>query len=335
MARDLAIDLGSANTLVYRPGDGIVFDEPTVVAVDQTDGRVVEIGARAWDLLGGDTGSITVSRPLRTGAITDFDTTQRMLEVILRRVGIQRFPRPRAIVCIPADSSAVERRAIEEAVGIAGVGTVTLVEEPLAAAIGAGLPVSEPVGSLIVDVGGGSTQTGVVSLGGVISGITARVGGYDIDEAIQAHMEQRYGLRIGDVAAETLKRTIGSAFPVGEGNSATVRGRELASGAPREIEVGEDELRAAIAGPVGRIVAAVRRTLAEAPPELTHDVLETGMFLTGGTALLAGLDLRLAEECEIAVHRTDDPLRTVVLGAGMMLDQLDVYRAAFAFTRKR
>lgn len=335
MARDLAIDLGSANTLVYRPGDGVVFDEPTVVAVDQTDGRVVEIGARAWDLLGGDTGSITVSRPLRSGAITDFDTTQRMLEVVLRRVGIPRFPRARAIVCIPADSSAVERRALEEAVGIAGVGAVTLVEEPLAAAIGAGLPVSEPVGSLIVDVGGGSTQTGVVSLGGVISGVTARVGGYDIDEAIQAHTEQRYGVRIGDVAAESLKRTIGSAFPIGEGRSATVRGRELASGAPRELEVGEDEVRAAIAEPVGRIVAAVRRTLAEAPPELTHDVLETGMFLTGGTALLAGLDLRLAEECEIAVHRTDDPLRTVVMGAGTMLDQLDTYRAAFAFTRKR
>lgn len=335
MSRDLAIDLGTANTLVFRPGEGIVFSEPTVVAIDQSDGHVVEMGARSWDLLVGPEGNIAVRRPLRGGVITDFDITQRMLAVILRRIGVPRFPRPRAIVCTPADASTVQRRALKEAVELAGIGNVTLVEEPLAAAIGAGLPVSEPVGSLIVDVGGGTTQTAVVSLGGVISGVTEHVGGFDIDEAIQAHMERRYGVRIGDIAAESLKHRIGTAFPVGEGRSTTVQGRELATGVPREIEVTEDEIRSAISAPVSRIVDAVRRTLADAPPELTHDVLETGMFLSGGTALLRGLDLRLAEECEIAVHLTDRPLETVVLGAGQMLGQLEEYRATFAFTRRR
>jgi rod shape-determining protein MreB len=258
-----------------------------------------------------------------------------MIGVVLRRVGVSRFPKPRALVCISSESSAVERRAVEEAVRFAGGRGVVLVEEPLAAAIGAGLPIHEPVGNLIVDIGGGTTEMAVVSMGGVVSGMSIRVGGFDLDAAIQEHVRSAYGVAIGEKAAEEIKIAIGSAFPVRRGRAAVVIGRELASGAPNEIRVTEDEVRTAMSEPVQRIVDAARRTLAEAPPELTHDVLETGMFLTGGGGLLRGLDLLLSQECEVPVHLTDRPLETVVLGAGAMLEHLDDYRSSFQLTRRR
>lgn len=335
MSRDLAIDLGTANTLLLRRDEGIVFDQPTAVAIDLSDGHVEAIGTRAWDVLGGPFGSIVVQRPLRAGAITDFETTRAFVEAVLHEVGMPRFPRARAVLGIPFGSSAVERRALEQAVGLSGVGLVTLVDEPLAAAVGAGLPVSDAVGSMIVDVGGGTTQAAILSLGGIISGHCTRVGGFDLDEAIQASMEKHHGVRVADATAERIKIEVGTAFPVGDGRSIVVEGRDLASGASREVRVTEDEVRAAIVGPVSRITDAVRRTLSDAPPELVHDVLETGMFLTGGTALLTGLDLRISEECEIAVHRADRPLETVVLGAGSMLDQVEGFRLAFSLPRRR
>lgn len=335
MGRDLALDLGTANTLVYRQGEGIVFDQPTVVAMNATTGEVESMGDEAWQMIGGRSGSVVAVRPLRHGVMTEFDITQRMIEAVLRRVGVSRFPKPRVLVCIASESSEVERRAVEEAVRFAGGRSVVLVEEGLAAAIGAGLPIHEPVGNLVVDIGGGTTEMVVVSMGGVVSGLSVRVGGFDLDAAIQEHVRAEYGLAIGEKAAEQIKIAIGSAFPVPKGKAAIVTGRELASGAPREIRLTEDEVRTAMSGPVGRIVEAARRTLAEAPPELTHDVLETGTFLTGGGALLRGLDLLLSQECEVPVHVTDRPLETVVLGAGAMLERLDDYRSSFQLVRRR
>jgi rod shape-determining protein MreB and related proteins len=335
MGRDLALDLGTANTLVYLQGEGIVFDQPTVVAMNATTGEVESMGDEAWQMIGGRSGSVVAVRPLRHGVMTEFDITQRMIEAVLRRVGVSRFPKPRVLVCIASESSEVERRAVEEAVRFAGGRSVVLVEEGLAAAIGAGLPIHEPVGNLVVDIGGGTTEMVVVSMGGVVSGLSVRVGGFDLDAAIQEHIRTEYGLAIGEKAAEQIKIAIGSAFPVQRGKAAIVTGRELASGAPREIRLSEDEVRTAISAPVGKIVEAARRTLAEAPPELTHDVLETGTFLTGGGALLRGLDLLLSQECEVPVHVTDRPLETVVLGAGAMLERLDDYRSSFQLVRRR
>lgn len=286
-------------------------------------------------MIGGRSGSVVAVRPLRHGVMTEFDITQAMIEVVLRRVGVSRFPKPRVLTCIASESSEVERRAVDEAVRFAGGKGVVLVEQALAAAIGAGLPIHEPIGNLIVDIGGGTTEMAVVSLGGVVSGRSMRVGGFDLDAAIQLHMRTHYQVMIGEKAAEELKIAIGSAFPVQQGKAALVTGRELSSGAPKEFRVSEDEIRTAMSEPVRAIVEGARRTLAEAPPELTHDVLETGMFLTGGGGLLRGLDLLLSQECEVPVHLTERPLETVVLGAGVMLEHLDDYQSSFQLVRRR
>jgi rod shape-determining protein MreB len=335
MGRDLAIDLGSANTLVYRQGDGIVFEEPTVVAMDAGSGEVVAMGEEAWQMLGGGSGSnVLAVRPLREGTMTEIDVTQRMLAVVLRRVGVTRFPKPRVLVCIPPSSSPVERRAIERAIRYAGGRQVVPVEEPLAAAVGANLPVHEPLGNLIVDIGGGRSEMAVVSMGGVVSGRSARVGGFDLDAAIQDHIRGTYGVAIGEKSAEELKIAIGSAFPSPTSRAATVIGRELSTGNTVEVKVDEDEIRQAMGPAIKQLVEEARMTLAEAPPELTHDVLETGMFLTGGGSLLRGLDMLLAQECEVPVHVVERPLETVVAGAGRMLEHLDDYRSSFQLLRR-
>jgi rod shape-determining protein MreB len=335
VGRDIAIDLGTANSLVYRQGDGVVFDEPTVVAMNAGTGRVEAMGEEAWQMIGGRSGSVVAVRPLRHGVMTEFEITQAMLEVVFRRVGISRFPKPRVVACIASGSSEVERRAVVDAVRFAGGKGAVLVEEALAAAIGAGLPIHEPIGNLVVDVGGGTSEIAVVSMGGVVSGRSIRTGGFDLDAAIAEHVIATYGVLIGEKSAEEIKIAIGSAFPAPQGKAAIVTGREVASGAPAEIRVTEDEIRTAMAEPVLAIVEAARRTLAEAPPELTHDVLETGIFLTGGGGLLRGLDLLLSQECEVPVHLTERPLQTVVLGAGAMLEHLDDYRSSFQLVRER
>jgi rod shape-determining protein MreB len=317
MGRDLAIDLGTANTLVYRQGEGVVFDEPAVVAVRAASSDVIAV------------------RPLKAGTMTEFDVTQAMIEVVIRRTMTVRFPRPRVLAAVPSMSSEVERRAIEDAIRSAGVRQVTLVEEPLAAAIGAGLPVHEPVGHLIVDIGGGRSEMAVVSMGGVVSGRSASLGGFDVDAAVQRHMRDEYGVAIGEKAAEEIKIAIGSAFPTPGGKAAVVTGRQLSSGNTVEVPITEDEVRKAIGEPVRGIVEAARLTLAEAPPELTHDVLESGMFLTGGGALLRGFDMLLAQECEVPVHVVERPLETVAIGAGHMLEHLEDYRSAFQLVRRR
>ncbi len=333
MGRDLAIDLGTANTVVYREGDGIVFAQPTVVALRVSTGDVIAIGDDVARVRGGDSGNVIAMRPLRSGAITEFEVTQRFLAGVLRKTAPGRYPKPRVLICIPSASSPVERRALEEAIDDSGGKQVTLVEETLAAAIGAGLPIHEPVGHLIVDIGGARSEMAVVSMGGVVSGGGVRVGGFDLDAGIQEHIRSTYGVAIGETSAEELKLALGSAFPSASGRAALVVGRELATGNTVEVKLDEDELRHAMAEPIGRMIDAARRTLAQAPPELTHDILETGMFLTGGGSLLKGLDLLLAQECEVPVHIAERPLETVAIGAGRMLEHLEEYRSAFQLVR--
>jgi rod shape-determining protein MreB and related proteins len=335
VGRDLAIDLGTANTLVYRQGDGVVFEEPSVVAVNASTGAVEAMGEEAWQMIGGRSGNVLAVRPLRQGVMTEFDITQRMIEAVMQRVGVSRFPKPRVLASIASESSEVERRAVEEAIRVAGGRGVVLVEEPLAAAVGARLPIHEPIGNLIVDIGGGITEMAIASMGGIVSGVAIRVGGFDLDAAIQEHIRTEYAVAIGEKSAEEIKIAIGSAFPGPRNRAAVVTGRALASGAPHEVRVSEDEVRHAMSEPVARIVEAARRTLEEAPPELTHDVLEAGMFLTGGGGLLRGLDLLLSQECEVPVHLTERPLETVVLGLGTMLEHLDDYRSSFQLVRRR
>jgi rod shape-determining protein MreB len=335
MGRDLAIDLGTANTLVYRLGEGIVFQEPTVVALHGGTGEVLAMGEPAWQMIGGDSGNVVAVRPLRGGVMTEYDITQRMIEIVVRRAGASRFPRPRVLVCVSSHSSEVERRAIEEAVRFAGAKSVILVEEPLAAAIGAGLPIHEPVGNLVVDIGGGTSEMAIVSMGGVVSGRSVRLGGFDLDAAIQEHIRATYDVAVGERSAEEIKIAIGSAFPGQTGNAALVPGRELSTGNTVEVKIGEDEVRLAMSPVIKGIVEEARMCLAEAPPELTHDVLETGMFLTGGGSMLRGVDMLLAQECEVPVHLTERPLETVAVGAGRMLEHLGDYQSSFQLVRRR
>ena len=334
MGRDLAIDLGSANTLVYRSGEGIVFNEPTVIAVQAGSGKILEMGDRAWEVIDQAPASATVSRPLRSGKITDFDVIQRMFRLIFQRIAIQRFPKPRALIAVPSTITQVERRALEQAVRHTGARTPVLVDAPLAGAIGAGLPIHEPVGNLIIDIGGAMTEFAVVSMGGVVDHRAAPVGGFDMDAAIQEHVRKKYDVLIGEKTAERIKMAIGSAYPTaGRMRGARIRGRETATGASRDIELSEAEVREALAGPVRAIAAAARHALAEAPPELTHDVLETGMFLAGGGSLLRGMDMLLAQECEVPVHLTETPEDTVVLGAGSMLEQYEAFASSLQIDR--
>jgi rod shape-determining protein MreB and related proteins len=335
LGRDLAIDLGTANTLVYRQGEGIVFREPTVVGMDAATGEVVALGEETWQVIGDRSGNVVALRPLRHGVMTEYDIVERMLHAIFRRIGVSRLSKPRVLAAVPSASSEVERRAVEEAIENAGARDVVLVEEPLAAAIGANLPIHEPIGNLIADIGGGFSEMAVVSMGGVVSGRSVEAGGFDLDAAIQAHLRAAYGVAIGEKAAEGLKMAIGSAFPGPHDRAAIVVGRDLAAGNTVEVQVGEDEVRKAMAEPVGRIVETARLCLAESPPELTHDVLETGMFLAGGGALLRGIAMVLAEECEVPVHVAERPLETVIRGAGMMLEHLSDYQSAFQLVRRR
>jgi rod shape-determining protein MreB and related proteins len=327
--RDLAIDLGTANTLVYQQGRGIVFNEPTVVAMNARNAEVLAVGREAWEMIGRTPANVVAARPIMRGAITDFELTQQMIRLILRRVGVGRFPKPRVLVCVPSVITDVERRAVEEAVTTAGARSVALVEEPLAAAIGAGLPIQEPLGNLVVDVGGGTTEIGVIAMGGVITGKAIRVGGFDMDTALQQLIRKRHGVAIGEMTAERIKIQLGSAYPAADARPAHVKGREMTTGMPKVVTVTPGEIRGALGDSVRAIVETTRDCLAEAPPELAHDVLETGVFLTGGGAMLRGLDMRLAQECEVPVHVTEQPLTTVVLGAGRLLEYLPDYRSAF------
>jgi rod shape-determining protein MreB len=317
---DVAIDLGTANTLVFQEGKGIVYEEPSVVAMDQRENEVLAIGEEAWEMIGRTPARIVAVRPLRRGAITDYEVTRQMIRHIFRRVGVTRFARPKALICVPSAITEVERRAVRDAATSAGARSVSLLEEPMAAAIGAGLPVHEPMGNLIVDVGGGTSEVAMVSMGGIISMRSLRIGGFDMDEVVQRLLRREYGLAIGERAAERVKIAGASAYPVEGVSSAQIQGREITTGMPKMVEISPEEIREAMAEPVNAIVNAARQCLGESDPELGQDVLERGMFLTGGGSLLRGLDTRLSTECEVPVHLTDHPLQTVVLGAGKCLE---------------
>lgn len=333
MARDLAIDLGTANTLVYAKGQGIVLNEPSVIALNQQTGDVLAMGQEAWQMIGRTPGYIVAVRPLRQGAITDFDVTQRMIRLLLQRAGVSKFNRPRVVICVPSAITEVERRAVTEAARRAGAADAQLIEQPMAAALGAYLPVNEPVANMVVDVGGGTSETALISLGGVVALQAVRVGSFDIDASIQSFIRREYGIAVGERTAEEIKVAIGSAWPVQDEVKAEVRGRDLMSGLPKTVILSPEEVREAISEPVSSIVDSVIACLGEAPPELAHDLIVRGMHLVGGGGMLKGLAHRLAEETEIPVTLVDQPLEAVVMGAGRCIEAYDQLRVMFMGAR--
>ncbi len=329
LARDLAIDLGTANTLVYARGRGIVLNEPTVIALNSRTQDVLAMGQEAWQMIGRTPGYIVAVRPLSKGAITDFDITQRMIRLLLERAGVSRFNRRRVLICVPSAITEVERRAVEEAARGAGANGAYLIEQPMAAAVGAGLPVHEPLGNLIVDVGGGTSETAVISLGGVVAIEAIRVGSFDIDNSIRTYMRREYGIAIGERTAEEIKVAIGTAWPMDDEIKAEVRGRDLMTGLPKTVILGPEEVRHAIEEQTGAIVASVVKCLGAAPPELAQDLITQGIHLVGGGGMLRGLDRRIAEETTLPVRLVEAPLECVVLGAGKCLEEFDAVRSLF------
>ncbi|HEX4776542.1 MAG TPA: rod shape-determining protein [Acidimicrobiia bacterium] len=329
MARDLAIDLGTANTLVYSRGQGIILNEPTVIALNSRTQDVLAMGHEAWQMIGRTPGYIVAVRPLRGGAITDFEITQRMIRLLFQRAGVSRLYRARVLICVPSAITHVEQRAVLEAARRAGAAATYLIEQPMAAAIGAGLPIHEPLGNLVVDVGGGTTEVAVISLGGIVALEAVRVGSFDIDAAIQSYVRREYGIAIGERTAEEIKLAIGSAFALEDEFKAEVRGRDLMTGLPKTIILSPDEVRDAVEEHVRAICDAVIRALAQTPPELAQDLILQGIHLVGGGSMLRGLDRRIAEETALPVHLVDAPLECVVLGAGRCLESFDRLKEMF------
>jgi rod shape-determining protein MreB len=330
MARDLAIDLGTANTLVYAKQRGILFAEPTVLALNKETGAVLAMGDEAWQMIGRTPGYIVAVRPLRSGAISDFDITEKLIRLILQRSGVTRFSRPKALVCVPSALTEVERRAVEEATLSAGARACYLIEEPMAAAIGAGLPIHEPIGNLVVDVGGGTSEVALISLGGIVTNTAVRVGGFDMDSAIQNYVRREYTIAVGERTAERIKISIGSAFPLAEETKAELRGRDLATGLPKNVLITSEEIREALTEQVRAIVTAVVECIGASPPDLVQDVLTNGITLTGGGGMLSGLDMLLSQETDVPVHVTAQPLESVVLGAGKCLESFQSLRSILA-----
>jgi rod shape-determining protein MreB len=320
---DVAIDLGTANTVVYVRGRGIVLSEPSVVAIDERTGEVHAVGADAQRMIGRTPATISADRPLRHGVIADFDVTEAMLRQFMGKVLRGRFSRPRMVMCAPSGITEVERRAVEEASLSAGARRVHLIEESLAAAIGAGLEIAEPVGHMVVDVGGGTSEVAVISLGGIVVSRSLRVGGYDLDDAITNHLRLEHRMAVGSQSAEAIKLAIGSACPLGDEMSYAIRGRDLQAGLPREITLDSREVRDAIASPLNDIMAAVHDTLEETPPELAADIASQGILLAGGGSLLRGFAERVHAETGMPVRIADDPLSCVAIGAGTALEELD------------
>jgi rod shape-determining protein MreB and related proteins len=330
-AKDLGIDLGTANTLVYVRERGVVISEPSVVATDKRSGKVLAVGAEAKKMVGRTPANIVAVRPLKDGVIADFETVESMLHYFIRKVHDQYpfTPRPRVIIGVPSGVTEVEKRAVQDAALNAGSREAYMIEEPMAAAIGAGLPIHEAAGSMIVDVGGGTTEVAVISLGGVVLSRSIRIGGDEIDEQIVQFARREHDLYIGERTAEETKIAIGSASMVNEELKTTMRGRDLVTGLPKEVDVTIGDIRDAISGPVNLIVEAVKLSIEETPPELLADIMDQGIILAGGGALLKGLDVRLEEETKMPVHIADDPLQCVVRGTGMCLENIEVYRKVF------
>lgn len=328
---DLAIDLGTATTLVYMKGKGIVLCEPSVVAVhrgNRNTNRVLAVGKDAKEMLGRTPGNIVAIRPLKDGVISDFEVTEAMLSYFIRKVHNRKtFVRPRIIIAVPFGITQVEKRAVKESAVSAGAREVYLVEEPIAAAIGAGLPITEPSGNMIVDIGGGTTEVAIISLAGIVYSTSIRVAGDKMDEAIIQHLKRKYNLLIGERTAESIKITIGSAYPGEENRTMYVKGRDLVAGVPKTLEISSEEIRKALADPINAIVEAVRMTLERTPPELSADIIDKGIVLAGGGALLENMDILLREETGLPVIVAEDPVSCVALGSGKILDELDLLKA--------
>jgi rod shape-determining protein MreB len=331
LSRDLAIDLGTANTLVYEKGRGIILNEPTVIALNTRTNQVLAMGGEAWRMIGRTPGHIVAVRPLRHGAITDFDITERLVRLVLSRAGVGKFAfgKPRVLICVPSAITEVEKRAVEEATLQAGARAAYMIEQPMAAAIGAGLPIHEPLGSMVVDVGGGTSEVAVISLGGIVTLKAIRIGSFDLDASIQAYVRREFGVAIGERTAEEIKLAIGSACPIEEARKAEIRGRDLMTGLPRTVIITPDEVREAIAEQVDQIAGAVVECLGDAPPELAQDVLSSGIWLTGGGGMLRGLDVRISRDTQVPVSLSPAPLETVVLGAGQALESFELVRDLF------
>ncbi|MEV5574132.1 rod shape-determining protein [Spirillospora sp. NPDC052269] len=328
LGRDMAVDLGTANTLVYVRGRGIVLNEPSVVAINTNTGKIVAVGIEAKRMIGRTPGNIVAVRPLKDGVIADFDVTERMLRYFIQKVHKRRhFAKPRIVVAVPSGITGVEQRAVKEAGYQAGARRVYIIEEPMAAAIGAGLPVYEPTGNMVVDIGGGTTEVAIISLGGIVTSQSVRVGGDELDQAIISFSKKEYSLMLGERTAEEIKMAIGSAYPgPDEEPHAEIRGRDLVSGLPKTVVISAEEVRRAIEEPVNAIVDAVKTTLDKCPPELSGDIMDRGIALTGGGALLKHLDERLREETGMPIHLVDNPLDSVVLGTGKTVEDFDSLR---------
>ena len=327
LGRDLAIDLGTANTLIYARGTGIVLDEPSVVAINVNDGRPVAVGVEAKRMMGRTPNHIKAIRPLKDGVIADFEVCEKMLRYFIQKVHASKWSKPRMIICVPSGITGVEQRAVKDAAEYAGARKpVHIIEEPMAAAIGADLPVHEPSGNMVVDIGGGTTEVAVISLGGIVTAQSVRVAGDELDDAILQYVKKEYSLAIGDRTAEEIKIQMGSAWPMQEELTADIRGRDLVSGLPRTIQLTTEHVREALAEPVSAIVDAVKTTLDKTPPELAADIMEDGIMLTGGGALLGGLDQRLSHETGMPIRVADEPLYSVVIGSGRALENIDAMR---------
>nr|WP_308207857.1 rod shape-determining protein [Actinomadura madurae] len=328
LGRDMAVDLGTANTLVYVRGRGIVLNEPSVVAINRNTGRIVAVGIEAKRMIGRTPGNIVAVRPLKDGVIADFDVTERMLRYFIQKVHKRRhFAKPRIVVAVPSGITGVEQRAVKEAGYQAGARRVYIIEEPMAAAIGAGLPVYEPTGNMVVDIGGGTTEVAIISLGGIVTSQSVRVGGDELDQAVISFSKKEYSLMLGERTAEEIKMAIGSAYPGGdEEPHAEIRGRDLVSGLPKTVVISAEEVRRAIEEPVNAVVDAVKTTLDKCPPELSGDIMDRGIALTGGGALLKNLDERLREETGMPIHLVDNPLDSVVLGTGKCVEDFESLR---------
>jgi rod shape-determining protein MreB len=333
LGRDMAVDLGTANTLVYVRGRGVVLNEPSVVAINTKNNAILAVGTEAKAMIGRTPGHIVAIRPLKDGVIADFDTTEKMLRYFVHKVHRrQLMAKPRVVVCVPSGITGVERRAVVESTYRAGARSAFIIEEPMAAIIraaprapplGLGLPVHEPAGNMVVDIGGGTTEVAVVALGGIVTSQSIRIGGDELDESIISYIKKEYSLMLGERTAEQIKINLGSAFPLPEEPTTDIRGRDLVSGLPKTITIGAEEIRKAIEEPVNQIVDAVKNTLDRTPPELAADVMDKGIVLTGGGALLRGLDERLKHETSMPIHVADEPLHSVAFGSGRCIEEFE------------
>ena len=337
LGRDMAVDLGTANTVVYVRGRGVVLNEPSVVAT-RTDEplEAVAFGSEAKKMIGRTPGNITAIRPLKDGVIADFDAAEQMLRYFIQRVHRRRyFAKPRIVVCVPSGITAVEQRAVRDAGYMAGARKVYIIEEPMAAALGSNLEVRDATGNMVIDVGGGTTEVAVISYGGIVTSQSIRVAGDAIDKAIVTYCKKEYSLLLGEATSEQIKMTIGSAFPLPDEPTAEIRGRDMVSGLPRTVQVSAADMRRAIEEPVSAIVDAVKATLDKTPPELAGDIVDRGIVLTGGGALLQGLDERLRHETGIPIHVAENPLDAVVLGAGKCVDNIDTLQRILVTDKRR